>query len=104
MTASEAIVKLSDSQFGTLHALAEHGPQEAVEVHGARGMDGKRKIKLEWRGASVTHLATLEDRGLVAVSRTDAPRPINAVGKVGHRRVALRITITPAGQRALTAA
>jgi hypothetical protein len=94
-------MKLSDSQFGTLHALAEFGSQDAIEVHGPKGMDGKRKIKLEWRGTPSTQLANLESRGLVSVIRTDAPRPVNAVGKAGHRRVALKISITPDGLLAI---
>lgn len=97
-------VKLTDSQHGTLHTLAEFGPQKAVEVHGPRGMDGKRKVKLEWHAASIVQLRSLEDRGLVAVDRSEAPRPVNAVGKLGHKRVALIIAITQAGRDALAAA
>lgn len=97
-------MKLTDSQHGTLHSLAQFGPQDAVEVHGPRGMDGKRKIKLEWRGAPSSQLAALEGRGLISVTRTEAPRPVNAVGKAGHRRVALKIEISQAGRDALAAA
>lgn len=96
-------MKLSPAQFGTLHTLAAFGPQQAVEVHGPRGMDGKRKIKLKWHAAPGPTLAKLEDASLVTVTRVDAGRPMNAVGKAGHRRINLTIAITDAGRAALAA-
>lgn len=94
-------MRLSDSQHGVLHTLREFGPQKAVEVHGPRGMDGKRKIKLEWAGAPLATLTKLESAGLVTVQRAEPVRPVNAVGGKGHPRVALTITITDAGRAAL---
>jgi hypothetical protein len=97
-------MKLTDAQFGTLNTLAEFGPQQAVEVHGPRGMDGKRKVRLEWRGVSAQALAKLSSDGLVHVARKPLPRPVNAVGKAGHPRTALTISITDAGRESLNAA
>jgi hypothetical protein len=94
-------VKLSDSQFCTLRSLAEHGPQEAMQVYGPRDMAGNRKIKLEWRGTQIVTLEKMEKAGYVAVKRDVLPRPVNAVGKQGHPRVALTISITDAGRAAL---
>ena len=96
-------MRLSDSQRGTLYSLAEFGPQEAVEVHGPRGMDGKRKVKLEWRGAPLATLTKLEGAGLVSVVRHEPKRFFDAVGKAGHPRIRLTISITEAGRAALAA-
>lgn len=94
-------MRLSDSQHGVLNTLREFGPQMAIEVHGPRDMSGKRKVKLEWHCAPGPTLAKLESAGLVTVQRAEPVRPVNAVGKPGHPRVALTITITDAGRAAL---
>lgn len=94
-------MKLSDAQFGALSTLREFGPIRAVEVQGPRGMDGKRKTKLECHVMNIATLSKLQSDGLVTVSRTPLPRVKNAVGKVGHPRIALTITATETGISAL---
>ena len=97
-------MKLTASQFGVLSLLAEFGPRDAVEVLLPPAMDGKRKVKLEWHAAAAPTLAALEAANLVDVSRSQAERPKNAVGKRGHPRRHLFISITEAGRQALAAA
>lgn len=94
-------MKLSPAQHGTLHALAAFGPQTATEVQLPPAMDGKRRVKLEWSGGNPATLAVLEGGGLVHVVRTPIETPRNAVGKPGHKRRGLTITITDAGRKAL---
>lgn len=93
-------MKLTDAQFSALHALAEFGPKEMVEVHGPRGMDGKRKITVQGIMSAPT-LARLEQAHLVTVDRGGSVRPANAVGKPGHIRFPLTVAITEAGRAAL---
>ena len=95
---------LTDAQFGTLHRLAEHGPAEAIEVAGPRGMDGKRKVKLQWDGTSKSALDKIEAAGWVKIERTPLPTPINAVGGKGNPRRKITIAITDAGRAALASA
>lgn len=96
-------MKLTDAQFGFLGTLIDHGPQTVTEVHGPRGMDGKRKITLQGSVAGPT-LTKLEDAAMIHVVRGEAQRPVNAVGKPGNRRVTLTIEITAAGREAYAAA
>lgn len=96
-------MKLSPAQFATLHTLAQYGAKQAVEVHGPRGMDGKRKVTLQWNVANAVTLAKLEDAKLVTVARDEGERPVSAIGKRGHRRVNLVIAINDAGRAALAA-
>lgn len=90
-------MKLSDAQFGALVSIREHGPINAVEVAGAPGMDGKRKVKLECHLLNVVTLAKLEQAGLVAVSRGEIYRPKDATGRNGHPRRNVCISITSDG-------
>lgn len=95
-------MKLTDAQFCALATLANHGPASLTEVHGPRGMDGKRKISVQGIMAAPT-LAKLEQAHLIAVDRGGGTRPVNAVGKGGHLRFPLTVTITDAGRAALDA-
>lgn len=94
-------MKITDAQFGLLHQLREFGPINTHEVHGPRGMDGKRKVKLETSKLTAATLERLCEMGLVAVSRGDPFYPPNAVGKGGHKRVPICISITADGLGAL---
>ena len=94
-------MKISDAQFSALSTLREFGPIRAVEVQGPPGMDGKRRVRLECRVMNNATLAKLQSEGLVDVSRKPLPRVKNAVGNVGHPRIALTITATEAGLAAL---
>lgn len=96
-------MKLTPAQHGTLHTLKEFGPQSAVEVLMPPAMDGSKRVKLEWHCATGPTLAALESAGLVRVSRKPIEAPKNAVGKRGHKRRALTISITDAGRAALAA-
>lgn len=96
-------MKLTDAQFGALSSLSDHGPQELIEVHGSRGMDGKRKITVQGIMTAPT-LARLEQAHLVSVDRSGGTRPVNAVGKAGHLRFSLTVSITDAGRAALASA
>ncbi len=95
-------MKLSDTQFGVLGTLREHGPQDVVEVLGPPDMRGSRKAKIEGFLLTAPTLDCLERNGLVAVQRGEFYRLKNAVGKSGLRRRNLRITITDAGRAALS--
>lgn len=97
-------MKLTDAQFGWLSTLSEFGPSDAIEVVGPPAMDGSRKVKLESHLGSTVTLSALERSGLVAVRRQSFGRPQNAVGKRGHERIQIRITITDEGRAALAAA
>jgi DNA-binding MarR family transcriptional regulator len=94
-------VKLTDAQFSALHTLAEFGPKTGTEVRMAPAMDGTRRIKLECHFLTAPTLARLEADGLVSVARGEAAAPINAVGKLGHARRQITISITDAGRSAL---
>lgn len=94
-------MKLSDAQFGVLVALRDHGPIVAVEVQGPRGMDGKRKAKLECRHMNIATLNRMREDGLVEVWRAPLPRPMNAVGKLGNVRTQITIKATDTGLAAL---
>lgn len=96
-------MKLTDAAFNALHTVNETGVQTAVEVRGAASMDGKRKTKLQWNVATAPTLAALESVGYVRVERSEPTCPIDAVGKRGHARRMLKITITDAGREALAA-
>lgn len=94
-------MKLSDAQFGALSTLAQFGPKELVEIHGPRGMDGRRKITVQGLMSAPT-LAKLEQAHLIAVDRSGkGSRPVNAVGKSGNLRFSLIVSITEAGRAAL---
>lgn len=97
----ETPVKLSAAQFGVLDGLARFGPANAVEVTLPPSIDGKRKTRLEWNMATGPTLEKLVAAGLVHVARNPMPIVRNAVGKKGHHRTALTITITDDGRRAL---
>ena len=94
-------MKLTPAQFATLHTLNEFGSKTATEIVLPPAMDGSRKVKLQWNVANQRTLAVLEAAGLVVVSREPARRPVNAVGRNGHARRALTISITDAGRAAL---
>lgn len=94
-------MKMSDAQFGALNTLREFGPKEAIEVVMPPSMDGREKVRLEWNVASSATLAKLEAAGLVVVNRQSIGRPSNAVGKRGHERRKLTISISDAGRMAL---
>lgn len=93
-------MKLTDAQFSALHTLAEFGPKELVEVHGPRGMDGKRKITVQGIMSAPT-LAKLEQAHMISVRRDGAVRPVDAVGRPGHTRFPLTVEITDAGRAAI---
>jgi hypothetical protein len=94
-------MKLTDAQAGALHTLAQFGPKQGVEVRMPPAMDGSRRIKLECHIMNAPTLAKLEASGLVSVVREQLPTPKNAVGKSGHARRSVTISITEAGRAAL---
>lgn len=94
-------MKLTDAQFSALHTLAEFGPKGGTEIRMPPAMDGTRRIKLECNILTAPTLARLEGEGLVSVARGEASAPKNAVGKSGHLRRPVTITITEAGRAAL---
>jgi DNA-binding MarR family transcriptional regulator len=94
-------MKLTDAQFSALHTLAEFGPKAATEVRMPPAMDGSRRIKLECHFLTAPTLARLEQGGLVSVQRSEPSAPVNAVGKRGHARRSLTISITDAGRAAV---
>ena len=96
-------MKLSDAQFGILDRLAVHGPATAIEIAGPRGIDGKRKVSLQWDGTSKASLDKIQAAGWVTIARKPLPAPVNAVGAKGNPRVQITITITEAGRAALAA-
>lgn len=93
--------KLSDAQWSVLAHIEAHGPFKALEVMGPRKMDGSRKIKIESNVLNVATLDNLSRRGLVHVERGETRRPVNAVGKSGHARTDLTISLTEAGRAAI---
>lgn len=96
-------MKLTDAQFGALSTLERFGPKVLVEVHGPRGMDGKRRITVQGIMSAPT-LASLEQAHLIAVDRGTSARPVNAVGRPGYLRFPLTVSITDAGRAALASA
>ena len=96
-------MKLSDTQFGVLYTLREHGPQDVVEVFRAPAMDGSRKSRIEGFLLTAPTLDRLERNGMVSVDRGETYHLKNAVGKPGLMRRNLHITITDAGRAALSA-
>lgn len=90
-------MKLSDAQFGALCTLRDFGPQAATVVN------EPNRARLEWNVASMPTITKLEAAGFISITRKPVPRPVNAVGKRGHPRLALVISITPAGRKALDA-
>jgi len=97
-------VKISDAQWGVLWQLAEHGPLSAVEVMIPPKMDGSRRVKIECHALNAATLDTLRRNGLVHVARGATARPQNAVGKAGHARTRLTITLTDQGREVLARA
>jgi hypothetical protein len=96
------MTKLSDAQYGVLSQLEQHGAISAIEVAGPPKMDGTRKAKLECHACSIATLNKLSDAGLVHVERGEPRRPVNAVGKKGHARTELLISITEKGRQAIS--
>lgn len=94
-------MRISDAQWGVLWQLAEHGPLSAVEVMMPPKMDGSRRIKIECHALNAATLDNLCRNGLVHVERGSTARPRNAVGKAGHARTKLTITLTDEGRAAL---
>jgi hypothetical protein len=94
-------VKLSDAQFGVLWHLVDHGPIKAEEIVGPRKMDGTWKTTLQCHCMTAATMSRLEAEELVTVERVPAPRPINAVMKLGRKRNLLTIRITEAGRKAI---
>ena len=95
-------MKITDAQFSALHTLAEFGPKAGMEVLLPHAMDGSRRTKLECNVLTAPTLARLEADGLVLVSRKPIATPMNAVGKRGHERRHITISITDAGRAALS--
>ena len=96
-------MKLSDGQFGALSTLAQFGPKTAVQIAGPVGMDGKRKLSLQWNVATAATLTKLVDAGLAVVVPGEIERPTDATGRKGRPRRTLTISITEAGRAALAA-
>jgi hypothetical protein len=94
-------MKLSDAQWGALFQLAEHGPIVAKEIILPVAMDGSRRTKLQCHCLTKATMDRLEAEGLVVVKRAALSRPVNAVGKAGHRRNEVVVHITAKGTEAL---
>jgi hypothetical protein len=94
-------MKLSDAQWGALRQIVDHGPISAEEVVMPPAMDGSRRTKLRCHCLTSATMARLEDAGLITVARAVEARPVNAVGKAGHRRNSLVVDITDAGRAAV---
>lgn len=94
-------MKLSDAQWGALRQIVDHGPISAEEIVMPPAMDGSRRTKLQCHCLSQATLQRLETAGLVTVTRTPEARPVNAVGRAGHRRNAITVQITDAGRAAV---
>lgn len=97
-------MRISDSQYGALCTLRDHGPQKVLEVLGPPKMDGSRKAKIEGSFVTAQTLNRLEQLGAISVQRGVPYRLKNAVGKPGLKRCELRITITDKGRAALSEA
>lgn len=93
--------RISDAQWGALSHLIDHGPITAEEIVMPAAMDGKRRTKLRCHCLTQATLSRLEADGLVSVTRTAEARPVNAVGKAGHRRNSVKVEITDAGRAAV---
>lgn len=93
-------MKLSDAQWGALRQILDHGPIKATEIVLPPSIDGSRKTKLSCHCLTKATMDRLEADGLVVVQRTAEPRPVNAVGKHGHRRNSIVVDITPKGRQA----
>jgi hypothetical protein len=96
-------MSLTPAQFGTLHTLASHGPIVATEVKLQKAMDGSARTRWECHALPVATFRSLLALGLVAQSRKPLPKPVNAVGKKGHARTEVTVTITDDGRVALAA-
>lgn len=94
-------MKLSDAQFGALQGIIDHGPAMGEEIVMPPAMDGSRRTKLQCNRIPKATIERLEADGLVVVTRVPEPRPVNAVGKAGHRRNSIMVHITDAGRAAL---
>ena len=94
-------MKLTDAQFSALHTLAEFGDKTAEEVRMPQPMAGTRRIKLECNILTAPTLAKLEAFGFVSVYRCEAYAPVDAVGKRGHLRRKVVISITDSGRAEL---
>lgn len=94
-------MKLSDAQWGALHQIVKHGPISAEEIIMPPAMDGSRRTKMRCHCLTAATMARLENAGFVTVTRTAEARPVNAVGKSGHRRNSLIVDITEAGRTAV---
>ena len=92
---------LSAAQFGALSTLREFGPVKGIEVRQPPAIDGTRKTKLECHLMSAATLARLEGDGLVAVTRGEIFRPVDAGGKAGAARREIQIAITDKGHAAI---
>lgn len=97
-------MRITDSQFGALCTLRDFGPRDGEEILLPRGMDGKRKTRLSCHLMVSTTLQRMEDQGLVSVERGEYRAPKNAVGKSGHPRRPITISITDKGRAALAEA
>jgi hypothetical protein len=94
-------MKLSDAQWGALRSIVDHGPISADEVVLPPAMDGSRRTKLQCNRLTKPTMERLEAEGFVIVTRVPEARPVNAVGKAGHRRNSLMVHITDAGRAAV---
>lgn len=95
------MAQLSDAQWGALRQIVDHGPINAEEVILPPAMDGSRRTKLQCRCLSKATMERLEADGLVIVTRVPERRPVNAVGKSGHRRNSVMVHITDTGRAAV---
>lgn len=93
---------LTDAQYGALHQIVEHGPISAEEILGPQNMAGARKIKFVCNSVTAATMQKLLALDLISVERVAKERPVNAVGKQGHRRNAVTINITEAGRAAVS--
>ena len=94
-------MKLTDAQWGALRSIIDHGPISAEEVVMPPAMDGSRRTKLRCNRITKPTMERLESEGLVIVTRVPEPRPVNAVGKSGHRRSSVMVHITDDGRAAV---
>lgn len=94
-------MKLSDAQWGALQSIVDHGPICGDEIVMPPAMDGSRRTKLQCARLTKATMERLEADGLVIVTRVPEARPINAVGKAGHRRNSVMVHITDAGRAAV---
>lgn len=90
--------KLTDAQWGALRQIIDFGPIEAEEIVGPPAMNGQRKTTLRCHCLTKPTMERLEADRLVIVTRVPEKRPVNAVGKAGHRRNSVMVHITDAGR------